>query len=347
MARHRNPSLAFEHVVVEVTQACHHRCLHCYNYWRDRRAPVCDPQALSRTEILEVIRRVCLDTPLRQVGLSGGEPFLRPDLPEIATDLAGAGLNVVVITSGTLITDELLDRFPPETTFEFTLFSIDAQLHDRIAGRPGAFRKAISGIQRAGRRNFRLVLACVINRLNAHDVFHTIELGIALKAEAALFNRINLSRSMLPLADQLVPSPEQLRQALDAAEDASRRYGIPVAVSVPIPPCVVDVGRYKHLHFGWCPRGGDGAYYTIGYNGLLRPCNHSSVILGDLRSAGFAEIVSRESTCAFWQPVPPECITCEHPLRDACRGGCPAASRECCGTATCIDPFVTRCSSVS
>jgi hypothetical protein len=67
--------LAFEHVVVEVTQACHHRCLHCYNYWRQRRAPVKDPQTLSRAEILELIRKVRLDTPLRQVGLSASRGF--------------------------------------------------------------------------------------------------------------------------------------------------------------------------------------------------------------------------------------------------------------------------------
>jgi radical SAM protein with 4Fe4S-binding SPASM domain len=335
--------LTFEHVVVEVTQACHHRCLHCYNFWRGRRAPVRDPQTLTRAEILDLVRKIRRDTPLRQVGLSGGEPLLRPDLPEIATDLANEGLSVVVITSGTLLTDDRLERFPPETTFEFTLFSIDGKLHDQIAGRPGAFKKVIRGVECAGRHNFRLALACVINGLNAHDVFQTIELGIALKAEAALFNRINLTSSTLPIADQLVPSVTQLREALDAAEEAASRYGIAVAVSVPIPPCVIDISRYKHLHFGWCPRGSDGAYYTVSFNGLLRPCNHSSVILGDLRKEGFAEIVMRESTKVFWQPVPQECVTCRHPLAQSCRGGCPAASHECYGTAARIDPFVTTC----
>ena len=343
MTRQRKQPLAFESVVVEVTQACHHRCLHCYNFWRSRRAPVKDPQTLSRPEILDVIRKVRRDTPLRQVALSGGEPLLRPDLPEIAGDLAAEGLNVVVITNGTLLTDEILERFPADTVFEFTLFSVDANLHDKIAGRPGAFKKVVRGIQRAGRHNFRLALACVINSLNAHDVLQTIELGIALKAEAAMFNRINLTRSTLPVADQLVPSVQQLTQALDAAEEAASRYGISVAVSVPIPPCVIDVSRYKNLHFGWCPRGGAGAYYTISYNGLVRPCNHSSVILGDLRTEGFAEIVMREATRAFWQPIPPECENCQHPLRDSCRGGCLAASHECFGTATRMDPFIAQC----
>ena len=343
MARRRKTPLSFEHVVVEVTQACHHRCLHCYNFWRGRRAPVKDPRTLTRAEILDLVRKIRRDTPLRQVGLSGGEPLLRPDLPEIATDLVAEGLSVVVITNGTLLTDGLLERFPRKTVFEFTLFSVDAQLHDRIAGRTGAFKKVIRGVESAGRHNFRLALACVINSLNAHDVLQTIELGIALKAEAALFNRINLSRSTLPVADQLVPSVEQLREALDAAEEAASRYGIGVAVSVPIPPCLIDISRYKHLHFGWCPRGGEGAYYTVSYNGLLRPCNHSSVILGDLRKEGFAEIVMRESTRAFWEPVAPECQNCSHPLRDSCRGGCPAASHECYGTTARIDPFVAHC----
>jgi len=343
MARRIKQPLAFEYVVVEVTEACHHRCLHCYNFWRDQRAPVKAPQTLSRAEILKIIREIRLVSPLRQIAISGGEPLLRPDLPDIVTELVEEGLGVTVITSGTLLTAERLRRFPAETVFEFTLFSVDAQLHDRIAGRAGAFQKVIRGIQLAGRSNFRLILACVINRLNAHDVLRTIELGIALKAEAAMFNRINLTRATLPLADQLVPSVAQLTQALDAAEEAATRYGISVMVSVPIPPCVIDVSRYEHLQIGWCPRGGDGAYYTISYNGLVRPCNHSSVILGDLRRENFAEIVERESTRAFWQPLPTECRNCQHPLRDSCGGGCVAASHECYGTAARMDPFITQC----
>jgi radical SAM protein with 4Fe4S-binding SPASM domain len=255
--------------------------------------------------------------------------------------LSAEGLGVVVITNATLLTDELLDRFPPGVLFEFTLFSADSELHDRIAGRPGAFRRVIQGVQRAARRNFRLVMACVVNRLNFHEVLRTIELGIALRAEAVLFNRINLSRATLASADELVPSVEQLRQALEAAEDAAHRYGVAVAVSVPIPPCVLNLSPYKHLHFGWCPRGGRQAYYTVSYNGLLRPCNHSSAILGDLRNEGFAKIVARESTRAFWRPLPSECRQCPELLRDSCRGGCPAASHECYGSADHIDPFVT------
>jgi pyrroloquinoline quinone biosynthesis protein E len=317
--------------------------LHCYNFWRADRAPVADPETLSRAEIRKLVGSIRRDTPLRQVALSGGEPLLRPDLPEIASDLAADGLGVVVITNATLLSDDRLARFPEGTIFEFTLFSADPGLHDRIAARPGAFRRTIRGVERAGRRQFRLALACVVSRLNAHDVWRTIELGIALRAEEVLFNRVNLSRATLASAGELVPSVAQLRQALDAAEEAARRYGIAVAVAVPIPPCVLPLGRYPHLHFGWCPRGGPEAYYTVSYNGLLRPCNHSSVILGNLRTERFADIVQREATRAFWRPVPPACRQCADPLREVCRGGCAAASHECFGSTGMIDPFVEQC----
>ena len=330
----------FERIVVEVTEACQHSCLHCYNYWREERGPVRSGDTLTRSGIREIVRKVKRDAPIKEVGLSGGEPLLRDDLPEIVGDLVDEGLGVVVITNGFLLTDRRVARFPEGTIFETTLFSTDARLHDRIAGRSGAFRKVLAGAVCIQRHRCRLAVAVVVNRLNAHDVGRTMELGIALGADAILFNRINLGRLTLPVADQLVPTVSQMKEALEAAQTVVRNYKAMVGVSVPIPPCVVDPAPYNELHFGWCPRGGEGAYYTISHNGLLRPCNHSSVVLGDLRSRGFLEIVNNKKTKQFWKPIPPKCLPCKHPLASLCRGGCPAASHECYGTRNRWDPII-------
>jgi pyrroloquinoline quinone biosynthesis protein E len=330
----------FDRIVVEVTQACQHACVHCYNYWQQDRGPVRGPDTLSRSQILDLVRKVRRDAPIKQVALSGGEPLLRDDLPEIVGDLVDDGLGVVVITNGGLLTDERVARFPEGTIFELTLFATDAALHDRIAGRPGAFRRVIAGAACVQRYRCRLALAVVVSRLNAHEVRRTMELGIALGADAILLNRVNLGRQTLALADRLVPTLQQLTAALDAAQSVVRDYEATVAVSVPIPPCLVDPAPYADLHFGWCPRGGKDAYYTIGHNGLLRPCNHASVVLGDLRRQSFAEIVESEETRRFWEPVPAACRACAHPLAALCRGGCPAASHECYGTRERWDPIV-------
>ncbi|HJV38641.1 MAG TPA: radical SAM protein [Geothrix sp.] len=330
----------YERLVIEVTEACHHACSHCYNPWRQQRAPVGSPETLTRREIRQLVRKVRRDAPIKVVAVSGGEPLLRTDTPEIVGDLVDDGLAVVVITNGTLLVDEAVSRFPEGTVFEVTLFSTDGRLHDAIAGRPGAFRNVIAGAACLRRHRCRLAVAVVVNRLNAEDVRPTLELGIALGADSLLLNRVNLSRATLPGAARLAPDPDQLRFALAAADEVAAEYQATVAVSVPVPPCLVDPGPYRHLHFGWCPRGGKDAYYTLGYNGLLRPCNHASVVLGDLRTQGFAEIVGSAASEAFWEPAPSACRACPHPLAEACRGGCPAASWECYGTGERWDPII-------
>jgi len=330
----------YERVVLEVTEACSHACVHCYNYWRENRAPAVAKDTLSRAHIRTLIRKIKNDAPLKQVGLSGGEPLLRTDTPGIVADLMEEGISPVVITSGTLLTASLAARFPEGTIFEITLFSADSALHDRIAGRPGAFRRVLQGAANALSHRCTLAVSVVVNRLNAHHVRRALELGIALGAEAFLLNRVNLTRLTLPQADWLVPTTDQLKAAVAAANAVARKYEAPIGIAVPLPPCVVDPTPYRHLHFGWCPRGGPESYYTVSHNGMLRPCNHSSLVLGDLKKKSFAALTESRKSAEFWAPVPPECRTCQHPLRDQCRGGCPAASDECYGTRERCDPLV-------
>lgn len=334
-----NSSCDIELAVLEVSENCNHVCLHCYNYWRGGLTRTDGRKRLRRTEIRDLVRKIKRDAPLKQIAISGGEPMLRPDLGGIICDLADEGLSAVVISNGSLLTKSRLRCFPEGTIFEVTLFSANADLHDRIAGRR-SFHRVLEGLVRLRQHKCKFVLSSVVTRLNAHDTSRTIELGIALGADAVMLNRINLSRVTLPIAGALVPDLSALRRSLDSAEEAASRYEVMVAISVPIPPCVVDPRMYTHLQFGWCPRGSKNAYYTVGNTGLLRPCNHSSVVLGDLCKQGFGELVHSRASREFWSPLPKDCIACSHPLKDYCRGGCPAAADECYGTRERVDPFV-------
>lgn len=332
--------LPYRTIVLEVTEACPHACLHCYNHWREHRARTVTADTLDRAEIRDLVRRIKRETALEQVAISGGEPLLRSDLPGILADLAAEGLTAVVITSGALLTPARVERLPRGTVLEVTLFGADPELHDRIVGRKGTLRRVIEGVARARAHGCRLVVSVVVGALNAHEVRRALELGIALGAEGFLLNRMNLSRATLAMAATLAPSRDQLEHMLREAEAVAAETDASISVSVPVPACVVDPRAYPHLHFGWCPRGGDEAYYTVSHDGTLRPCNHSSVVLGDLVGRSFAELTTSAAARAFWSPMPAECRTCDHPLRDSCRGGCPAASDECYGTRERWDPII-------
>ena len=184
--RGNQPSLLpFEQVVIEVTQACNHACVHCYNYWSEHRGPVSATDALSRAEILRLSRDLRSATSLKGVAFSGGEPMLREDLAGITGDLMEDGLNVVVISNGSLLTGPVV-RVPCRYGVELTLFSADAKVHDRIAGRAGAFERVVEAAITVQQRKCRLAMACVVTRLNLAGLKRTIELALALGAEGIL-----------------------------------------------------------------------------------------------------------------------------------------------------------------
>src|SRR4030067_653214 len=226
-----------------------------------------------------------------------------------------------------LLTRSLLKRLPQGLHFEITLLGHNAELHDKLAGNK-VFNRVVQNVVHINKHGSYFTVAFVATRLNALDIHRTVELGIALGATAVMYNRLNLSQAMKSCADELMPSVKMLKESLHLLQETVQKYKIQSVCSVPILPCIIDISKYPHLHFGWCPRGGDNSYYTIGDTGLLRPCNHSSVILGDLCGKGFSEIISGKKCESFWEAMPALCIDCQHPLKDQCRGGCTAASYE-------------------
>ena len=72
--------------IFEVTQRCNGECPHCYNVWESPRPY---PRGeLGTEETLSMLERMLVQSGAELVTLSGGEPLLRPDLPEIVNFLA-------------------------------------------------------------------------------------------------------------------------------------------------------------------------------------------------------------------------------------------------------------------
>lgn len=82
-----------------------------------------------------------------------------------------------------------------------------------------------------------------------------MELGISLGAVDIMYNRINLSANNIRYVEQLLPTVSMIKDNLKTLEKINDKYDIPIASSVPIPPCLVDVQKYKKIRFSWCPRG--------------------------------------------------------------------------------------------
>ena len=93
---------------ISVTDRCNFRCRYCM----PREVFGADWQFLSRAEILsfeEIARlaRIFVDRGVRKLRLTGGEPLLRRDLPELVRMLSAIpGIDLALTTNGSLLTEE-------------------------------------------------------------------------------------------------------------------------------------------------------------------------------------------------------------------------------------------------
>ena len=336
------------HFVFELTRRCNHNCLHCDTVWGSPELGYPPEQAeLSSSQTIAAIARLQSQVPLRSIGLSGGEPLLKEGLPQIVDFISSQDIDLIIITNGSLLTANMISRLglnksnKSNIVYEIPLLSFKKEVHDRLSGKTGAWDGATNALVDVAKAEETPVAAFVATKLNHKDLFKTGELAIALGADALMYNRINLAAHNFPYVEQLMPSPAMIREDLEALEALNQAYGLPVSVSVVIEPCIVDMSSYSHLKFVGCPLCGEDSYFTIDPSGYIRICNHSPEILGNILADDFPEIFYKNKhVCNYRECLPDECVSCIHPLKDKCNGGCRAAAEQCYGTIEKVDPFV-------
>lgn len=114
------------YVFLEVTQKCNLNCKHCYNTSGSaRKNELSTEEYLCLLDELAKLKVFC-------VFFTGGEPLLRNDIVELISYAGSLGLEVGVITNGTLITEKLIEKIPGNIVFGVSLDGIES--HKRMRG---------------------------------------------------------------------------------------------------------------------------------------------------------------------------------------------------------------------
>lgn len=331
--------------ILELTTRCNNRCGYCYNVWH---APEFDyaqqcPGEMSTKEVKETIAKLQDETPLAAIGLSGGEPMLRPDLPEIISFIHARGLQTLLLTNGTLLSEERVEATMVGGMYEVPLLSWRREVHDRMVGREGAWDAVIEGMMNVHLAGGRLSVVFVATRQNYEDLYGTAHLAMMLGAHELLYNRINVGAANMRFAEELFLTPAMIEENLQTLDRIAAKYSFPVSAAVVIEPCVVDVRRFEHVNFGWCPLAGEGSAFIIDPAGNYRICKHSPEILGNIKADCFQDIYYHHPYVeAFRTTWPEECENCDPALKNMCRGGCKAAAAQAYGSFKHVDPFVKQ-----
>jgi len=242
--------------------------------------------------------------------LTGGEPTLHPEFVAIARTIGAMDIPFSVFTNGRwhdparLVA--ALRQIPQLCSLLISVHGSSDSTHAAFCGVPGAFEETVSNISLAVAAGLTVNTSTVITSHNFDDVATMARLSRDLGARRAVFNRLV---GEAPCA----PSPDQLRQAIYQVERL-RSAGWPVEWSVCIPKCFM-------------PNSSDGClagvvFWTIDPWGNVRPCNHVSLVCGNLLEQQMTEIVDSHAWAAWHACIPSACEQCAVYLR--CHGGCRA-----------------------
>jgi radical SAM protein with 4Fe4S-binding SPASM domain len=329
-------------LIFEVTQDCNHACLHCYNVWQPAGRSSYPRGQLDPSRAIDLLAKALDETVCSHVTLTGGEPLLRPDLPQILEFLQKRGVRVTVISNGRLLNERTATSLIHcgAGLFELPLLSHRGEVHDELSGAPGAWEAVLSAMANIRLQHGQVVAAFVATRKNIEHLRETIRLAFAFGARGIMLNRFNPGGRGREHLGELLPTVEQVRTALAVAEAATVEFCLPISCSIPIQPCLIDISRFPHLGFGFCAAGSERAYYALDPLGNLRPCNHSDTILGNLFEESFADLITPERMSAFTCAIPGFCMGCDRRLE--CQGGCKASAQVCYGSLLAEEPFLQQ-----
>jgi radical SAM protein with 4Fe4S-binding SPASM domain len=198
---------------IDLTHRCNLRCVHCY---------LGDPSHRTQHEEMGTKQIMSILDQVTEAGclyflITGGEPLLREDFPEIYRHAKNNGLLVTVFTNVTLITDKILELFKdlPPRLIEISLYGATASTYETITGVPGSYKKCIHGIERLLDSGINVRLKTILMTINSHE-FYQIEnmakaYGVKFRFDPAIFPCFNGDKTPLELR---VPPEEAIEKDL-------------------------------------------------------------------------------------------------------------------------------------
>ena len=211
------------------TLACNLNCSFCDTTDRHR-PPV---NELSPERLLEIVDEAAELGVQRLFLLGGGEPLLRKDAtPQIMVRAKEHGMEGILTTNGTLLNAQLTDTLL-DIGWDEIHFSIDgpnAEIHDRLRGQAGAFKRSIQNACRLSVRRRqrgidtpRVALHFVLTNQNFDTLSDMVRLGHSIGAFRIDFDALiayTPEQQALALSDvQRAKVPSIAHRAMKVADE--------------------------------------------------------------------------------------------------------------------------------
>ncbi|TFH29417.1 MAG: radical SAM protein [Deltaproteobacteria bacterium] len=205
--------------------------------------------------------------------LSGGEPLLRDDFPEIFLSLKRKGLLVSVFTNATLVRDEHIDLFKkyPPRDIEVSVYGASPETYERVTRRPGSCAAFSSGLNRLLESGVKVRLKAMALRSNLHELQ---EIAAFCRTRTKDFYRFDpqlhlrfdrdARRNAESRAERLTPEEVVALERADEERFTSLRKGCDTLIRK-------DLAHTGCDHLFHC--GAGNGSFSVSYDGKFRLCS--------------------------------------------------------------------------
>lgn len=318
-------------LLAELTYGCPLHCPYCSN-------PTSSPGGIELdTREWKRVFQEAAQLGVLHVGLSGGEPLVRRDLPELIASASGAGLYTNLITSGLGLdlarAQEL--RTSGLDSIQISFQAEEESLGDAIAG-ARAHRHKIAAAAAVLQAGLPLSLNVVLHRNNIERLPAIISLAESLGAQRLELANVQFYGWAWQNRKFLLPSRDQVQAAFAVAQSAKKRLEGTMEIIYVLPDYFEE--RPKPCMQGW-----GGRYLTVNPIGQVLPCPNATSIpdlqFENVRRQSLEKIWNESASFnrfrgESWMPLP--CREC--PEREVDFGGCRCQAALLTGDSSATDP---------
>jgi MoaA/NifB/PqqE/SkfB family radical SAM enzyme len=263
-------------VMVGVTEDCNRRCKHCYNEsGGGKYSPSSDELAGNVEKIAQVAGAM---------NFTGGEPFLRSDLPELLALSHSRGVDNIVTTNGDRFMGKdgpaLLDRIQEHVyMMKIGMMGATPATNDYVRG-SGHFEVAMRGFDLMAKYNLVTCAKISLAKHNIHEINALAEMAVRHNIDVLVLGQlINIGNASKYMSD-LALSQDDLRMAYDNIKQVAEKYAGFVKIS---PHCTISGACSDH-----------GKFYTVTAHGSVTPClMREDLAIGNVAQEDVADLFKK------------------------------------------------------
>lgn len=252
-------------ISIEIIHKCPNNCIHCSSYssW--------DKETMMPIELIQNVIRDAVELGAKTICLSGGEPFLHPQIVDIVNSIVALGANCIIYTSG-IYFDGIAYQSIPNVLLKRIKVGVDkliinyeasdAATYDTIMGTHvdgyTLMRQTISNAFKEGIIVETHVVPMKINLLQIPAIITQCEeLGVSRISFLRMVKhgRVLENKEMTCLTDEEMNQAKVMIRTIIKDKAISIRFGIPFSDCMRRKSCMTGTSKLN-----------------IRYDGLVYPC---------------------------------------------------------------------------